>query len=451
MDRLNDDYLERLIIKTILSDMDTFVVVATAFEPAYFADPHIRKIFSFCKDYLNEYKETPEKEAIINSFTENTEGIKNTLEEIDTIEFDIAGQYNYLRDQINDFLKEKALKEAVLKVVDIINDQEQRGQIEEIIKSALIKDLNIDMGTKYFGDFQERFRKIFNATQRYIPTGYPILDEFLNGGFIPLSLSVITAKVHMGKSNLMANFAARQVMNGFNPVVVTLEMSEEAFAQRFDSILNIMDINKMYTNKKSKAKLIRSMKDLYRTEGRGEIFIKQFPTGKATIHDIEAYLRELKMRNHEPDILYVDYVNLMKSIYQKTNDLYAVVKSVSEELRALSFDFKIPVVSVSQLNRAGMFVNFKDLDFSYIAESIGLAATADFLAIMGTDEDNMIYKNEIWYKIVKNRFGGRVGQFDKLYFDARTLKYYDSSEMDLWMNDARISNDSRQTFEREDQ
>ena len=129
--------------------------------------------------------------------------------------------------------------------------------------------------------------------------------------------------------------------------------------------------------------------------------------------------------------------------------MYSTVKRVSEELRALSFEFKIPVVSVSQLNREGTFVNFTELDFNYIAESLGVPATADFMAILGTDEDNMAYQNEILYKITKNRLGGRVGQFDKFYLDARSLKMYDSCELDLWIEDAEISGDDRKSVDHE--
>jgi len=79
--------------------------------------------------------------------------------------------------------------------------------------------------------------------------------------------------------------------------------------------------------------------------------------------------------------------------------------------------------------------------------SIGVAATADFVAIFGSGEDKAIYESELFYKIVKNRLGGRVGVVDKFYTDARNLKMYDSCEQEQWMNDAAISNDTRKMAE----
>ena len=127
------------------------------------------------------------------------------------------------------------------------------------------------------------------------------------------------------------------------------------------------------------------------------------------------------MRDVKPHILYVDYINLMKSAYKVEQNMYSTIKRVAEELRALSFEFEIPVISVSQLNREGTFVNFEALDFNHIAESLGIPATADFMSIIGTDEDMMVYENEVLYKITKNRLGGRVGQILKCMIAAKRI------------------------------
>ena len=86
-------------------------------------------------------------------------------------------------------------------------------------------------------------------------------------------------------------------------------------------------------------------------------------------------------------------------------------------------------------------------DFTYVAESMGTIATSDFVGIYGDNDDDMIYSSEMWYKIVKNRLGGQVGTMDKFFLDTRSLKMYDSVELDKWIEDARISNDERKMSE----
>lgn len=211
-------------------------------------------------------------------------------------------------------------------------------------------------------------------------------------------------------SNSMANFAARQLLHGKNVVLMTLEMSQDSFAQRFDSILSLMNINRMYMGD-NKSKLVKALGDIKKTEGIGEVYVKEFPTGAATVNDFRVYLRELQIRGIQPDILYADYINLMKTASKTDTNMYNIVKRVAEELRALSFEFKVPVVSVTQLNREGMFVGFEQLDFTYLAECLDLNTLVDKLyngvcikeKLMNIKNGDIIKNNNGWV-VVKRTF-----------------------------------------------
>lgn len=73
--------------------------------------------------------------------------------------------------------------------------------------------------------------------------------------------------------------------------------------------------------------------------------------------------------------------------------------------------------------------------------------TSDFSIALGFDEDSAIYCNEISWKIIKNRHGGRVGHCDRFYYDPKSLRIYDGSELDLFFSDALISESGeRETF-----
>jgi replicative DNA helicase len=442
MERLNSDFVEKIILKGMLSDKDFLILVSSVFEAEYFDDPNISHAFKFCRKYADEYNRIPDKDSIINS-SDTPEDIREVINQVEQTDFSITDSYEFLLNQANDYLKEKALKRAIIDSVDDVEDSERRNIIQHRIEQALIKDIKVDLGLKYFEDIGIRLRRIFTASDNRIPTYFPVFDEIINGGFPPFTFNVLTAKIHGGKSNTMANFAARQVLNGHNAVVLTLEMSQDAFAQRFDGIYSGLDINRIYLSDTSKRNLMRNLKEKKDTENRGELYIKQYPTGDASVLDFRIYLRELVLRGIRIDIVYVDYINLMKAAFKAENNMYSAIKRVSEEIRALSFEFKCPFVSVSQLNREGFFIQFNSVDFSHIAESMGIPATADFMAILGTDEDQMVYESEILYKITKSRIGGRVGAIDRFYLDKRSLKMYDSSELDLWIDDSTVSGDDR--------
>jgi hypothetical protein len=87
--------------------------------------------------------------------------------------------------------------------------------------------------------------------------------------------------------------------------------------------------------------------------------------------------------------------------------MYAGGLGVAEELRALSYKFNVPVVTAVQANSEGM--NNEDIGMEHIAESRGIAHTADWISALyqtDSDRENGIIK----MRILKNRLGGRVGK-----------------------------------------
>jgi hypothetical protein len=442
LENIKDDYIENLILKTACLDKQLLVTISSVFKKEYFENAVAGNIFLFLKEYVEKYDSIPSKDIIINSVDES----EDYFVEMDSLDIDVIKDYDYIFDETNKYLKDRALKTAILDSVEIINkgDSADNGKVQKFIEEAICKDLKIDLGLNYFKTNKERLKRILTNSVTRIPTYYPTLDEYLSGGFPPYTLSIFAARIHGFKSSMISNLASRQVLHGHNVGIVTLELSEDSVAQRMDAIYSGLDINKLYVVKDSTKVLVKKLDELNVKPETGTLYIKEFPTGEASTIDIKRWLRELKMRGIKLSILYVDYINLMKSSNKNVQDLYGTVKKIAEELRALSFAFEIPIVSVSQLNREGSnIINLREIDFTHISESMGLPATADFMAIFGSDDETIVYKSELAYKIVKNRLGGRVGSIDKFYHDTRTLKIYDQTELDLWLSDAEISTDDR--------
>lgn len=448
----NIQYLEQVMTKAFLCDKDFVVNVTRVFEDDYFDSAEAKEIYSYVKNYFDAHKELPTKDQIINSIPEsNKEPVRQYFSEIDHLDIDISSHRDWLMSQTDLYLRDKAIKDAIRRSVDIIDGSENTQEIRRLVEEALCRTMDVDLGLNYFGDLGPRLQKMFTDDTMRLKTYFPVFDEFINGGLPPKTLSVFVAKIHGFKSNVMANMIARQVMAGHNIALASLEMSEEMFAQRFDGIYSKLDINKFYFNERLKRELMTRLRDIKGTEGRGQLYIKSFPTGKASVADFRIWVRELKLRGVEIDAFYFDYLNLMSSEeVEKGDNSYSVVKSIAEETRAMGFEFDIPMISVSQLNRSGTFMSFEDVDFNSIAESMGVPATADFMMIMGANDEGMVYNNEVHYKIVKNRLGGRVGEMDKFFYDARSMKMYCSSEMDVWMGDIESSGDDRQIAEHRD-
>jgi len=102
--------------------------------------------------------------------------------------------------------------------------------------------------------------------------------------------------------------------------------------------------------------------------------------------------------------LVLDYLNLMDSA--KGTNMYERIKHISEQLRALSYKFSIPVITASQINRSGYNSASPSLDT--ISEGISLANTADCIFNIWQTEDDKD-NGFINMGIAKNRFGPNFG------------------------------------------
>jgi replicative DNA helicase len=445
---VDTEYLYVAMLKGLMSDKNFAITVTNAFDESFFEEQSMVRIFRTFKSHLETYNTLPDRDIVINSISkENREAAEILLRDADATDFDVAKNYDWLREQTNSYLKERAIKQSIIKAVDVIDRGGNFEEIKILVEAALCKDININLGLDYFGAMKDRLTRIFTSSDNRIKTYYPTLDELFNGGYPPYTLNMMIAKVHGHKTNIMTNIIARQVMNGVNVGLATLEMSEDMYAQRFDANLTNLDINRIYHNAEVKPKFIKSIQEV-KNEALGKLWIKEYPTGRATVADFRRWLRELKMRGIDIHILFCDYLSLMKAEMGNVGDMYRDGKSISEELRALGFEFGIPVVTVAQINRAGTFLDFDTLDMNSIGESWGIPGTADSLLVQGFDVNDALYKSEIKWKCCKNRLGGRVGTMGKWYYDDRSLKMYDQEELDLWVNDVSISNGDRSLYER---
>lgn len=451
------NFNEKVILKTCLQNKFYSSLLHNIFTKRIFDNPYIAEIIEISLDHHREYKTIPSVDVILDNLQSKGKDVdkyKDVIDESSSIDVKIEEGGNeddldYVITETEKYWKRQSLKNAIVDSVDIIGEEdkkitpEEEKEIEKIFRSCLTVSLKRDIGLNYFDDMSDRLRRVFNVNDTKIPTYYPGFDEFINGGIGSYSLSVILGKIHGYKSSLMSNIASRQVLHGKNVVIFSLEMSEDAYAQRHDAIFSKMDINRMYSSSGNRRQLLRVLMELKKDTDRGSLFIKQYPTGQASVNDFTIYLNDMKMRGFDFDIIYVDYMNLMKPMHaSKKGDMYTDVKRIAEELRALSYEYNgIPIVSASQLNREGAMTDFSSVSMFYTGESVGVPATADFMIILGTDESALVYKSEVHYKIAKNRFGGRVDEMDKFYADQRTLKLYDGSEFDEWKVDAKVTED----------
>jgi len=195
-------------------------------------------------------------------------------------------------------------------------------------------------------------------------------------------------------------------------------MPELMYAKRLASDITKISLNNLSSEVPT---LITSMKE--EEEKMGSIYIKEFPPNTINCQQIGSFIKILKSRKIEIDAIVVDYLNIIKGTGQ---NLYEKNKSVTEDIRALSYKFNCPIITATQLNRTGYDTDSPRLDT--IGESIGIVATAD--AIFGltqSDEDKEL--NIINFHTMKNRFNSNFGK-KQMRIDYSTLSILEDDTLE---------------------
>lgn len=400
--------VQKLYLEMFLSDAETFVRCQSIFEPQNF-DQRLQDTAEFINNYVNDYKVMPDSQIVNASCKMDFKPI--TLP---------AENYQWLMGEFENFSRHKGLERAILKSADLLEKGEY-GPVEKMIKDAVQISLNKDMGTDYWADPRNRLMKL-KENNGQISTGWPNVDRKLYGGFKRGELNIWCAGSGGGKSLFLANLGVNFALAGLNVIYFTFELSEELVSMRADSMLTgiaAKDIFKNIDDVELKVKLTGKK--------AGGMQIKYMPSGK-NCNDIRSYLKEYQVKTgKQPDILLVDYLDLMMPLSVKVSpsDLFVKDKYVSEELRNLAMETHCVVVTASQLNRAA--VEEIEFDHSHISGGLSKIQTADNVIGIFTSRA-MRERGRYQIQFMKTRSSSGVGQKVDLDFNVDTLRITDPDE-----------------------
>jgi archaellum biogenesis ATPase FlaH len=400
--------IQKLYLEMFMSDAVTFVRCQNIFDPENF-DRKLQEPAKFITEYVNEYKVMPEAN-IVNASCSTDLNPAQLPEE----------NYSWLMNEFESFSRHKGLERAILKSADLL-ERGDYGPVEKMIKDAVQISLQKDMGTDYFEDPRARLEALKNSNGQ-ISTGWPTVDKKLYGGFNRGELNIWCAASGGGKSLFLANLGCNWALQGLNVLYLTFELSENLVAMRMDSMLTNIPTREVFRNLDDVELKVKMM-----GKSAGSIQIKYMPSGK-TCNDLRAYLKEYQVKKgFKPDILLIDYLDLMMpmSVKVSPSDLFVKDKYVSEELRNLAMETQAIVVTASQLNRAA--VEEIEFDHSHISGGLSKIQTADNVIGIFTSRA-MKERGRYQIQFMKTRSSSGVGQKVDLEFDLDSLRIRDLGE-----------------------
>jgi hypothetical protein len=246
----------------------------------------------------------------------------------------------YVEEEFSNFCKNQQLKKALLTSVDFLNAGDY-DSIRSMIDNALKAGGDKNMGHEYNKDVESRYRE---DHRKIVPTPWESFNELLQGGLGNGDFGLIFGSPGGGKSWSLVALGGYAVKLGYNVLHYTLELGADYVGRRYDAFftnISVQDITKYKTK----------IEDVV-NQLEGQLIIKEYPTGKASISTIESHIKKCIDLDFKPDLIIIDYVDLLRS--KKNNrerkdeidDIYISTKGLARELN-------LPIWSVSQVNRAG--------------------------------------------------------------------------------------------------
>jgi len=401
--------VQQLFLQMMLTNAELYTRVMNIMNPQNF-EKSLRPVAEFMTEYSEKYSLLPDAAQI-----KATTGVD--IELID----DFSDKHTeWFLAEFESFTKRQELESAILKAADLL-EKGDFGPVEKLIKDAVQISLQRDMGTDYFADPKLRLNKYFNAGGQQ-STGWPQMDRLLYGGFSRGELNIFAGGSGSGKSLVMMNIALNWLQMGLSGVYISLELSEELTSLRTDAMLTSMstkDIRKDMDTTELKVKMVGKKAGQYRVKGL---------PAQSNVNDIRSYLKEVQIQTGmRVDFVMIDYLDLVMPVSVKVNpnDQFIKDKYVSEELRNLSKELGILMVTASQLNRSA--VEEIEFDHSHIAGGISKINTADNVFGIFTSR-SMRERGKYQIQCMKSRSSTGVGQKIDLEYNIETMRITDSGE-----------------------
>ena len=380
--------IQRGILYLLKSDKDFYNQIVNLIQPDYFEYPAHANIFKVVKNYHEKYYKLPTDDFIVQEVkklkkeTELLSDYEDELLRVNNLDTSSVTNPEYLLDLIEAFAKQEAMKKAILKCVSLVKE----GRVEEtesVVRKALTVSRDVDVGQDYFSEVTSRWRRMLDTSQKTkFSVFLPALNTALEGGLGSKELSMVVAPPGVGKSLFLVNQAVDSMMEGRKVLYVSLEMSEDKIAQRFDSIMTLLPQRSLPMDPSN----INERLGIFSNEfPNSRLIIKELPTGCATVNTVRSLLTQLKnYEDFEPDVLIIDYLELLRSTQEGMQE-YLAQQRIAEELRGLAVQNNFLVWTATQTNRQGRMV--KLITDAELGDSYGKIRTCDFAVSLNQTEE----------------------------------------------------------------
>jgi replicative DNA helicase len=381
------------VISALLTDVRMMDTLCEIIDKKFFESDANKWIVQEIKDYYDEYKKEPTLDVFKGQVSklDNPSLKKSVVEQLKTVYTQIGqDDFEYVKNEFTSFCINQNMKNVILQSVDLLKSGNY-DRIKDLVDKAMKVGIESDLGMDYLLDFEERFSETGRET---VSTGWECIDDLMGGGIGPGELGVVVAPSGVGKTWALAALGAAAVRAGKTVVHYTLELSQHYVGLRYDTVFTHIPSTDL---KEKKDEVFAKLKRL-----PGKLKVKYFPPKGASSKTIQLHIEKMIAAGNKPDLIIVDYADLLLSHSNKTDSTYAEQGGVYIDLRGMSGELQIPIWTASQTNRSA--IDSEVIEADKIADSYAKVMNADFIMSLSRKAKDKL-NNTARVHIMKNRFG----------------------------------------------
>ena len=252
--------------------------------------------------------------------------------------------------------------------------------------------------------------------------GFDKLDDIL-GGLEGGDMIVIAARPAVGKSAFVTQIALHIAMKNKKVAFFNLEMEKKQVYERFVVELSKIELTRL----KRATRFVNDEYDRFKYANDTLLALDTLDvsTGQKSVSEIRS-----RVRHRGYDIIIIDYLQLLKADSSYRGNRYAEVGAISKAIKALAMELNIPIIALSQLNRASEQKETREPSMAEIRESGDIEQDASVILLMwNTDIDD---RRKKCVKVEKQR-QGKTGKVN-MRFNGEYMKFEEVENGD-WDND----------------
>ncbi len=416
---------EESVLGAMLLDKDAIIAVAEFLNPEDFYDERLREVYKAC---LALYEErVPIDVLTVAERLKKSKVLKNIVTSSFLAELankvPTAAHVEHYGKIVKDTATKRELMSAATTLVNLaVDESASAAEVMDKAESAIfsLSQKNVSQSfTAVRTALAESFDRLDELHKqgegmRGVPTGFTDIDDAL-AGMQKSNLLILAARPGVGKTSLAMNIAQYVSVQLKRSVgFFSLEMSKEELVDRLLVGQADIDAWKLKTGKLSEddfTKLSNAMGEL----AEAPLFIDDTPA--LSVLEMRTKARRLQVE-HGLDFLVVDYLQLARS--RNLENRVQEVSEISQGMKNLARELKIPVLVISQLSRAVETRGGKKPQLSDLRESGSIEQDADVVMFLWREDDDN--NQNFMLDIAKHRNGPL--RSIPLYFKGDRIKFF---------------------------